>query len=116
MSVLYIRSQNKMRLEKVERVTLDESYEGNPNNFNGYKEPKFVGCKVLVNGKEFAIYKTTERALEVLDEICVALSGKVITQQKTSSKAKEKVGVVGESGNVEAKPLSIDTLYQMPQE
>lgn len=116
MSKLFIRSQNKMRLEKVESVILDESYEGNPNNFNGYEKPKFVGCKVFVNGKAFAIYETNERAIQVLDEICVALSGKVIAQPKSTSKAKEKVGTVGENDSVELKTLNCDAVYQMPQE
>ena len=116
MSKLFIRSQDRMHIEKVEAISLREMYDNNPNNFNGYQEPKFMGCQVIVNNQQFAIYKTKERAMEVLDEICVALSGKVITQPKTSSKAKEKVGIVGENDSVELKTLNCDAVYQMPQE
>ena len=114
MSKLFIRSQNKKIIEQVSSVNMYDKYEGNPNSFNGYEGQKYVGSVIEVNGEYFGTYKTTERAMQVLDEICVALSGKFIAQPKSTSKA--KVGVVGESGNVEAKPLSIDTLYQMPQE
>lgn len=116
MGVLYIRSQNKKTIAKVESIDCFDKYEGNPNNFNAYEGQKYVGSYIEVNGKSFATYSSKERAIEVLDEICNALTGKITAQTKQSLKAKEKVGVVGESGNVEAKPLSLDTLYQMPQE
>lgn len=116
MSNLFIRSQDKTSILKVDNIKLSERVENNPNNFNGYKEPKVVGCEVLVNYIPVAIYKTTERAMQVLDEICVALSGKVIAQPKSTSKAKEKVGTVGENDSVELKTLNCDAVYQMPQE
>lgn len=116
MSKLFIRSQDRKRIEEVKQVCLHRTYSNNPNNNNGYEEPKIVNCKVFINEKDFGVYKTEERAIEVLDEICVALSGKVIAQQKTSSKAKEKVGTVGENDSVELKTLNCDAVYQMPQE
>ena len=116
MSKLFIRSQDKTRVSEAEDIKLENVYESNPNYANGYKEPKIVSCRVIVNNISFAIYKTTERAMQILDEICVALSGKVITQPKTSSKAKEKVGIVGENDSVELKTLNYDAVYQMPQE
>ena len=116
MSKLFIRSQNKRMIEQVSSVNMYDKYEGNPNNFNGYEGQKYVGSYIEVNGKYFGVYKTTERATQVLDEICVALSGKIIAQQKTSSKAKEKVGTVGENDSVELKTLNCDAVYQMPQE
>lgn len=115
MSKLFIRSQNKKMIEQVSSVNMYDKYEGNPNSFNGYEGQKYVGSYVEVNGKYFGTYKTTERAMQVLDEICVALSGKVIAQPKSTSKAKEKVGVV-ENDSVELKTLNCDAVYQMPQE
>ena len=116
MSKLFIRSQNKKKIAKVESIDCFDKYEGNPNNFNGYEGQKYVGSYIEVNGKAFATYSSKERAMQVLDEICVALSGKVIAQPKSTSKAKEKVGIVEENGNVELKTLNCDAVYQMPQE
>lgn len=116
MGVLYIRSQNKKTIAKVESIDCFDKYEGNPNSFKGYEGQKYVGSYIEVNGKYFGIYNSKERAMQVLDEICVALSGKVITQPKSTSKAKEKVGTVGENDSVGLKTLNCDAVYQMPQE
>lgn len=116
MSRLFIRSQNKTLVLKVNEIRIKERVENNANLFNGYKEPKVVGYEVLVNDIPVALYQTNERAMQVLDEICVALSGKVIAQPKSTSKAKEKVGTVGENDSVELKTLNCDAFYQMPQE
>ena len=116
MGVLYIRSQNKKTIAKVESIDCFDKYEGNPNNFNGYEGQKYVGSYIEVNGKAFATYSSKERAIEVLDEICNALTGKITAQTKQSSKAKEKVGTVGENDSVELKTLNCDAVYQMPQE
>ena len=51
---LWIRSQDKMLLEKVDGITLDR---------------KGVEIYSTSTGRIFGIYKTKERALEVLDEI-----------------------------------------------
>lgn len=116
MSKLFIRSQNKKMIEQVSSVNMYDKYEGNPNNFNGYEGQKYVGSYIEVNGKAFATYSSKERAIEVLDEICNALTGKITAQPKQSSKAKEKVGIVGENDSVELKTLNCDAVYQMPQE
>lgn len=116
MSKLFIRSQNKNKIEQVSSVNMYDKYEGNPNSFNGYEGQKYVGSYIEVNGKYFGTYNSKERAMQVLDEICVALSGKVIFQPKSTSKAKEKVGTVGENDSVELKTLNCDAVYQMPQE
>lgn len=116
MSKLFIRSQNKKMIEQVSSVNMYDKYEGNPNSFNGYEGQKYVGSYIEVNNKHFGMYKTPERAMQVLDEICVVLSGKVIAQPKSTSKAKEKVGMVGENDSVELKTLNCDAVYQMPQE
>ena len=114
MSKLFIRSQSKHLIEQVTSVHLFDKYEGNPNSFNGYEGQKYVGSYIEVNNKHFGLYKTPERAMQVLDEICVALSGKVVAQ--TKAKAKDKAGTVGENDSLELKTLNCDTVYQMPQE
>ncbi len=116
MSKLFIRSQNKDRVMEVKDLYLEEEYKYNPNNNNGYEEPKVLCCNIYNGIVCVGKYKTTERAMQVLDEICVALSGKVIAQPKSGSKAKEKVGTVGENDSVELKTLNYDAVYQMPQE
>lgn len=116
MNRLFIRNQKQDRLLLVNEVSIERLIESNPNNFNVYEPPKEVGAVIFVNCLEFGVYKTYERARQIFDEICNALSGKVIAQPKTSSKAKEKVGTVCENDSVELKTLNCDAFYQMPQE
>ena len=62
---LWIRSQNRMRLFK---IGLDISIIPIHNNRDEIKE-YMIGCNDYEMDYELGIYKTKERALEVLDEI-----------------------------------------------
>ena len=130
MNKFFIRNQKQDRLLLVNEVSIERLVVSNPNNLNVYEPPKEVGAVILVNCLEFGTYKTYERARQIFDEICNALSGKVMMKQnKSSSKEKsdEEImaylksspktrGTVGENDSVELKTLNCDTVYQMPQE
>lgn len=71
---LWIRTQDKTKLMEAEELIIKEVVKTDANNVNGYKQ-ELVGCNVLVGDVVVALYKTKERALQVLDEIQNALLG-----------------------------------------
>lgn len=57
---LYIRSQNKRRLEKIDKLFADSD--------DYYEEPE-KECSIYNNNNLMGIYKNGKRAIEVLDNI-----------------------------------------------
>lgn len=65
---LWIRSQDKMSLELVNRVEI--THKLTDGKFGILDTPvKTEECIIWVNGRNFGEYKTEQRAIEVLDEI-----------------------------------------------
>ena len=65
---LWIRTQDKTKLMEAEELIVKEVFKTDANNVNGYKQ-ELVGCNICVGYIPVALYKTKERALQVLDEI-----------------------------------------------
>ena len=65
---LWIRSQDKMSLIKVNKVCFERNIDD---------EPTIYGYENYENYERLGIYKTKERALEVLDDIHNVLKGNV---------------------------------------
>lgn len=109
---LWIRTQDKTKLMEAEELIIKEVVKTDANNVNGYKQ-EVVGCNICVGYIPVALYKTKERALQVLDEIQNALVGKVEVKQSKSKK---------EDGILEAQPFNIKPLnqncvvYELPKE
>lgn len=110
---LVIRSQDKNKLIKFDRIRLEDDNRYNPNSYNDITtKPIYNGTRVLVNDIYFATYKTKERALQVLDEIQNALVGKIETKQ---SKSKKEDELTTQTTNV--KPLNQNcVVYELPRE
>ena len=121
---LFIRSQDRNKLMEAEELIIKEVVKTDANNVNGYKQ-EVVGCNVLVGDIVVALYKTKERALQVLDEIQNALVGKVIVETKAMIKQKDKEALkemVEEKTIVKSPAVDIKTLnqncvvYELPRE
>ena len=97
---LWIRSQDKKRLTKIEDVYMVEDFYKKDNILSF---PKYYIGNTLVG--HLGIYKTKERALEVLDEIQGLFMNKEITNTELT-----KDGLTMYS----KQPTSI--VYQMPEE
>lgn len=108
---LWIRTQDKTKLMETEELIIKEVVKTDANNVNGYKQ-EVVGCNICVGYMPVALYKTKERALQVLDEIQNALVGKVETKQ---SKSKKEDELPTQTTNV--KPLNQNcVVYELPKE
>lgn len=109
---LWIKTQDKTRLMEAEELIVKEVVKTDANNVNGYKQ-EVVGCNVLVNDIPVALYKTKERALQVLDEIQNALVGKFMLEVK-QSKSKKEDELPTQTTNI--KPLNQNcVVYEMPE-
>lgn len=98
---LYIRSQDRLILEKNETLQLCQNPDGTWFFNSG-----------LVLGK----YKTKERALEVLDEIQNLLQPKIIYTQKEPIETFE-LGVYKLKQDVDIKIQEVNRIvYEMPQD
>ena len=98
---LYIRSQDRLILEKYETLQLCQNPDGTWFFNSG-----------LVLGK----YKTKERALEVLDEIQNLLQPKIIYTQKEPIETFE-LGVYKLKQDVDIKIQEVNRIvYEMPQD
>lgn len=100
---LWIRTQDKTKLMEAEELIIKEVVKTDANNVNGYKQ-EMVGCNVLVGDVVVALYKTKERALQVLDEIQNLLSGKVFVKKSKTD------------NELDVKPINRESLvYEMPE-
>lgn len=123
---LVIRSQDKNKLIKFDRIRLEDDNRYNPNSYNDITtKPIYNGTRVLVNDIYFGTYKTKERALKVLDEIQNALVGKIIVEPKYIVKQKDKEALkemVEEKTIIKSPAVDIKTLnqncvvYELPRE
>lgn len=103
---LWVRSQDKRILQKVDNIFLNANYENKRiSTYDG-------------NNTELGTYKTKERALEVLDEIQMLLQPIIkyepIVQEEFNPSYKYK-HFVKVDDNMEIKELST-FVYQMPKE
>ena len=121
---LWIRTQDKTKLMEAEELIIKEVVKTDANNVNGYKQ-EVVGCNVLVGDIVVALYKTKERALQVLDEIQNALVGKIIVEPKYLAKQKDKEALkemVEEKTIIKSQSVDIKSLnqncvvYELPKE
>lgn len=106
---LWIRSQDKRILQKIDNIYLDANYENKRicNYVDDYKT-------------ELGTYKTKERALEVLDEIQNILKPKYILNTssiKPDGDFYEENGVIFQKYNANAEIEELSTfVYQMPED
>lgn len=112
---LWIRSQDKRILQKIDNIYLDANYENKRicNYVDDYKT-------------ELGTYKTKERALEVLEEIQNILVGTIIIksnvflspsdQEKLRERFKTDTLPIIEQPSYEIKPLQNFIVYKMPEE
>lgn len=108
---LWIRTQDKTKLMEAEELIVKEVVKTDANNVNGYKQ-EVVGCNICVGYIPVALYKTKERALQVLDEIQNALVGKVEEKQ-----FKTKSGSIVSEAQINIKPLNQNcVVYELPRE
>ena len=104
---LWIRSQDKTRLVKV--CSLEYGEYNEIHYINGY-------CVNEVDNYDLGIYKTKERALEVLDEIQSLLQPKIIYhQEKPVETIQEGCYQLSQKVNMEFQELST-YVYEMPEE
>lgn len=110
---LWVRTQNKENLLKIFNITIDS------------RRKLLLGNLISDDNKsicdywELGRYKTTERALEVLDEIQNLLMPKCIINPKSMkfSKPYEENGMVLMDCNSDARIEQISTyVYNMPEE
>lgn len=104
---LWIRSQDKRILQKVDNIFLDANYEDK-------RISTYDGESI-----ELGTYKTKERAIEVLDEIQNILKPKYILDSssiRSDDDSWVKNGIIMQkyNANVEIKELST-FVYQMPK-
>lgn len=104
---LWVRSQDKRILQKVDNIFLDANYENK-------RISTYDGDNV-----ELGTYKTKERAIEVLDEIQNILKPKYILDSSSIRPSDSWVenGIIMQkyNANVEIKELST-FVYEMPKE
>lgn len=100
---LWIRTQDKTKLMEAEELIVKEVVKTDANNVNGYKQ-EIVGCNICVGYIPVALYKTKERALQVLDEIQNLLSGKVFVKKSKTD------------NELDVKPINRESIvYEMPE-
>lgn len=100
---LWIRTQDKTKLMEAEELIIKEVVKTDANNVNGYKQ-EMVGCNICVGYIPVALYKTKERALQVLDEIQNLLSGKVFVKKSKTD------------NELDVKPINRESIvYEMPE-
>lgn len=104
---LWVRSQDKRILQKVDNIFLDADY-GN-KRISTYDE----------YNTELGTYKTKERALEVLEEIQNILKPKYILDTSSinpDGNFYEKNGMIFQKYNANARIEELSTfVYQMPE-
>ena len=86
---LWIRSQNKEKLVKVNELFL---YDNNilQNEFILNAEPDYSNISIIANDNyNLGTYKSKERALDILDEISNKIKNQFIVKEKTILKPKE---------------------------
>ena len=104
---LWIRSQDKLKLVKVNYVYVIEN---KINSFSIYGE-------TIDSGPIIGTYKTKERALEVLDEIQNILKPVITYTQKEPIKSDFKQGVYQIIQDDDLKIQELSTyVYEMPNE
>ena len=107
---LWIRSQDKTILMKVNRICFERNIDD---------EPTIYGYENYDNYERLGIYKTKERALEVLDEIKDVLMPKIKVLQSVNAENNIDDLVfrptIQECGKVELLQYS-DYVYEMPKE
>ena len=104
---LWVRSQDKRILQKVDNIFLDANYENK-------RISTYDGDNV-----ELGTYKTKERALEVLDEIQNILKPKYILDSSSirPDDSWVKNGIIMQKYNANAKIEELSTfVYQMPKD
>lgn len=99
---LWVRSQDKRILQKVDNIFLDADY-GN-KRISTYDE----------YNTELGTYKTKERALEVLDEIQNILKPRLIIKDSGKIIGSFEDTIIREGATYELKELST-FVYQMPE-
>lgn len=100
---LWIRSQDKMNLVKVNDVSVN--YRNNTQIIANYI-PDFIG-KEGEYYETLGTYKTKERALEVLDEICDTI---------TKNKAFVLYSNIGDFSEMNKNKEVFQPVYKMPEE
>lgn len=104
---LWVRSQNKSKLIKVNSVYLP-----NPINANNFF-PKIIAN----DGDYLGSYKTEERALEVLDEIQGLLKPKIIINGgKLTGDGFQDYKIQIKPSEVDISPYVSTLVYEMPEE
>ena len=126
---LWIRSQNKEKLVKVNELSL---YDSNilKNDFVLNDKPDYSNISIIANDNyNLGTYKSKERALEVLDEIATTIKNKYIVKPNTILKpddiAKEHKRLnylysgefIMENPPYEIVPINSNIIYyEMPEE
>jgi hypothetical protein len=104
---LWVRSQDKKKLIKVNEIKIESVIDGN----------SFIYSDIT----DLGTYKTKERALEVLDEIQNILKPRIMATIKPSEEMKELMGgrqfgkIKKMKQDMEIKELST-YVYEMPKE
>lgn len=112
---LWIRTQDKTKLMEAEELIIKEVVKTDANNVNGYKQ-ELVGCNICVGYIPVALYKTKERALQVLDEIQNALVNSVVIVEPKQTKTKKDDAIL-EAQPFNIKPLNQNcVVYELPRE
>ena len=105
---LWIRSQDKRILQKVDNIFLDANYENK-------RIITYDGDNV-----ELGTYKTKERAIEILDEIQNILKPKYIVDAssiKPDGNFYKENGIIFQNYNANAEIKEFSTfVYEMPKE
>ena len=114
---LWIRSQDKTKLVKIDNI----SYLDMSDDYEKKVHSLFNDCKGILG-----VYKTKNRALEVLEEIQNILVGTIIIksnvllspsdQEKLREKFKIDTLPIIEQPSYEIKPLQNFIVYKMPEE
>ena len=103
---LWIRSQDKERLTKVEDLYIE---------FNGDTNPKIDSHRIVADKFiNLGIYKSKERALEVLDEIQNTLKPQLIIKDSGKIIGSFEDTIIREGATYEFKELST-YVYEMPE-
>ena len=140
---LWIRSQDKLSLIKVNRIEIFHHYSYKdtqekyllPSGSFEYrkvqKKDKYIKSEIVSNDEiTLGTYKTKERALEVLDEISSKIKNRYIVSTTTAIISKDEMTneykrlnhlysgeFIMEESPFEIKPISNDLIYyEMPKE
>ena len=128
---LWIRSQDKERLIKVDKIRKYDKYSQKqeiqnymPKNATRYEEmqkvsayvnDKYLGTIIVANDVEVGEYNSKERALEVLDEIQKILKPQLIIKDSGKIIGSFEDTIIREGATYEIKELAT-YVYEMPQE